>query len=154
MPVSSCTLRIALLAVGGFAVVTASLPVSGDEASYTRPPQPWTARDALRVLSDSPWAHTITTSLQDAPCTHRNAAFPGLFSEDEALRKDALDGDFLASAPPAKPDGAEYLVRLLSVKPIQAAAARLASVDQNPYHLHKIDLTKDDHGEMISVAII
>jgi hypothetical protein len=47
------------------------------------------AQDTLKVMNDSDWARTVTPTIQDVPCTYRNAAFPGLFAEEKATAIDA-----------------------------------------------------------------
>jgi hypothetical protein len=106
-------------------VVAWAFPTSGNENFFRKPAAEWTENDALLVLNDSPWARTVTISTQDTPCSYKNPAFPGMFSEGEA--EDATN-------PPtpvvtAKPDGAEYLVRWESSKQMQAAVQRLIALD-------------------------
>lgn len=116
-----------------FALVVGSVPVTADEPFLTKPPEEWTEAEALQVLNKSPWAHTITTTTQDSQCDYEHPAFAGLFPQEFAQRIDSI-----TPTPPAavvKPDGAEYLVRLISVKPMQAAAQRLIGLDKKwaPY---------------------
>jgi len=102
--------------------------LTADETFLGKPPEEWTEAEALQVLSDSPWAHTITTTTQDSQCGYDNPVFPGLYSEEQAERMSSI-----SPTPPAasvKPDGAEYVVRLVSVKQMQAAADRLISLDR------------------------
>lgn len=84
---------------------------------------------ALRVLNDSTWAHTVTPNTQDTACDWEHPAFPGLVSADVGARRDAEDPH-----PPhseaVKPDTAEYLIRWLSVKPVQAAVERMLALDE------------------------
>jgi hypothetical protein len=84
------------------------------------------------VLNDSPWAHTITTTTQDSQCDWEHPAFEGLFDEETARRNDSYEPT--PPAAPVKPDGAEYLVRIVSAKPMQAAAERLISLDEKWSH--------------------
>jgi hypothetical protein len=84
--------------------------------------------EALKVLNDSDWAHTIEPTLQDTPCTYENAAFPGLYEKDWAAEADAR-----VSAVPneaVRPDNSEYLVRFQSAKPVQAAIEQLLAMGQ------------------------
>jgi hypothetical protein len=114
-------------------LLSASASTSPDLSFLDKPSEKWTERQALQVLNDSPWAHTITTTTQDSPCTYQNPAFPGLFSEDPAWRYDLIDRPIPATS--VKPDGAEYLVRFVAIKPIQAAVQRLRALQgQPPYH--------------------
>ena len=84
------------------------------------------------MLNDSPWAHTVTNTVQNTQCDYEHPVFAGLFTEETAQRVDSL-----TPTPPAKevkPDGAEYVVRLVSVKPMQAAVERLISMDEKWAH--------------------
>ena len=72
-------------------------PVTGQEHSLNSPATEAVERDALKLLNDSDWAHTVKPSLQDTPCTYQNPAFPGLYPEDKAAGVDA-------TAPTAPPD--------------------------------------------------
>ncbi len=121
-------IRISVPAICCFALLSATVSVIADETFLSKPPAEWTEVEALKVLNDSPWAHAVTTTIQDSQCSYENPAFPGLFPEDVAQRNDSR-----TPTPPAadvKPDGAEYLLRLVSVKPMQAATERLISLDQ------------------------
>ena len=125
--------RIGVRNISCLALIVGSVPVTANGPFLSKPPEEWTEAEALQVLNDSPWAHTVTTTTQDSQCDYENPAFPGLFPEEFARRVDSI-----TPTPPAavvKPDGAEYLVRLVSVKPMQAAAERLISLDEKwaPY---------------------
>jgi hypothetical protein len=114
------------------ALVASAVSIAADEFFLSKPPGEWTEAEALQVLNDSPWAHTITATTQDSQCDYEHPAFEGLFDEEFAQRIDAI-----SPTPPAaavKPDGAEYLIRLVSVKPMQAAAERLISLDEKWSH--------------------
>jgi hypothetical protein len=120
-------LPIAVLSFCCFALIAGSVPLTADDSFLSKPPEEWTESEALHVLNDSPWAHTITTTTQDSQCDYEHPAFDGLVEEEFAREADSI-----TPTPPAvevKPDGAEYLVRLVSVKPIQAAVKRLMSLD-------------------------
>src|ERR1700735_757108 len=109
------SIRIACLAyllAGGIVLLGAKTP------SNQAPSDP-AELEALRVLNDSQLAHTIKPSLQDAPCTYQNAAFPGLYEKGWAAEADAR----VSAAPDevVRPDDSEYLIRFHSAKPIQAA---------------------------------
>jgi hypothetical protein len=129
--------QIASRVLCSFALVASSL--TANEPFLDKPSNEWTDAEALRVLNDSPWAHTITTTTQDTPCDYEHPAYPGLFPEEMAQIEDSRSTQFPAES--VKPDGAEYLVRLVSVKPMQAAAERLVSLDERwaPYR-HGIGL--------------
>ncbi|HKN76903.1 MAG TPA: hypothetical protein VJW94_17130 [Candidatus Acidoferrum sp.] len=113
------------------ALVAASVALTtANEPFLDKPSSEWTETEALQVLNDSPWAQTITTSTQDFQCEYEHPAYPETletYTHESAERMDSID-----LTPPAvavKPDGAEYLVRLVSVKPMQAAVERLISLD-------------------------
>ena len=106
--------------------------MTANENFLSKPPEEWSEAEALQVLNDSPWAHTVTNTVRDTQCDFEHPAYAGLFPEETAQRVDSLD-----PTPPAKevkPDGAEYVVRLVSVKPMQAAAERLISMDEKWAH--------------------
>jgi hypothetical protein len=111
-------------------VAASATLTTADEPFLKKPSNEWTETEALQVLNDSPWAQTITTSTQDFPCEYEHPAYPETletYSHESAERRDSVE-----LTPPAadvKPDGAEYLVRLVSVKPMQAAVERLISLD-------------------------
>lgn len=86
-------------------------------------------QDALKVLNDSPWARTVTPSTQDVPCTYANPVFPDLYPKDQGI---LLDGRSSPVTPlqEVKPDRSEYLIRLQSVKPVQAAIGRLLGMGE------------------------
>jgi hypothetical protein len=120
-------LLIAVLSLCCLALAVGSTPLTADESFLSKPPEEWTESEALHVLNDSPWAHTITTTTQDSQCDWEHPAYDGLFPEVLARREDSISPT--APAAEVKPDGAEYLVRLASVKPMQAAVERLMSLD-------------------------
>jgi hypothetical protein len=116
-----------------FALVAGSVPATANEPFLSKPSGEWTEAEALQVLNDSPWAHTVTTTVQDTQCDYEHPVYAGLFPEEMARNVDSMSARFPAEA--VKPDGAEYVVRLVSVKPMQAAAERLISLDEKwaPY---------------------
>lgn len=123
--------RVGLPIVCCVALLAVFRPMAADESFLSKPPGEWTEAQALQVLNDSPWAHTITTTTQDFQCEYEHPAYPIVYPEGFAERRDSID-----LTPPAadvKRDGAEYLVRLVSVKPMQAAAERLISLDGNKW---------------------
>jgi hypothetical protein len=112
-----------------FAVLL-SLDVSlkGQESILSKPASQWTEEDALTVLNDSPWAQTVTTSVQERACGYKNPAFPNQLTEHEAE-----SSEIISPTPPSvevKPDGAEYLIRWISAKPVQEAVQRLVGTDE------------------------
>ncbi len=113
------------------ALVAASFPVTANEPFLDKPSGEWNEREALQVLSDSPWARTITTSTQDFPCGYEHPAYPGTYTQEFAQEHDSITA--VRPATDVKPDGAQYLVRLVSVKPMQAAVERLISLDHEKW---------------------
>ncbi len=111
-----------------FVLVASSVPLTANEPFLNKPSSEWSETEALQVLNDSPWAHTITTTTQETQCDHEHPPFPGMFREEMAQIADSRDTKFPAEA--VKPDGAEYVVRLVSVKPMQAVAERLAGLGE------------------------
>ncbi|MGB7462856.1 MAG: hypothetical protein WBW14_08175 [Candidatus Acidiferrum sp.] len=120
--------QIALHGLCVFTFVALSVPLAANEPFLSKPSNEWTETEALQVLNDSPWANTITTTTQDTPCDYEHAVFPGLFREEMAQISDLRSTQFPAES--VKPDGAEYVVRLMSVKRMQAAVERLISLDE------------------------
>jgi hypothetical protein len=115
-----------------FTFVVLSVPLAANDF-LNKPSNEWTEAEALQVLNDSSWAHTTTTTTQDTPCNYEHPAFPGLFREEMAQIADLRSTQFPTAS--VKPDGAEYLVRLVSVKATQVAVERLISLDEkwDPY---------------------
>lgn len=121
-------LQVGMRIVCWLAFLSAAVFLTADETFLSKSPEEWTEAEALQVLSESPWAHTITATTQDSQCGFDNPVFPGLYSEEQAERLSSI-----SPTPPSasvKPDGAEYVVRLVSVKPMQAAVDRLITLDQ------------------------
>jgi hypothetical protein len=104
------------------------VPLGGQQDFLSKPPDLWSEEDALKVLNDSPWAHSVTTSTQDAACGYKNPAIPGEFSAEGAERGELRDATPASIS--AKPDGAQYLIRWVSAKPVQAAVQRLITLDE------------------------
>lgn len=127
--------RISLQCVCCCVLVAGSVPATADDDFLSKPPQQWTEAEALQVLNDSPWAHTITTTTQDFRCDYEHPAYPESYQKGRAEELDSM-----VPTPPAtdvKPDGAEYLVRFLSVKPMQAAVERLLSLDPEKWRNYR-----------------
>ena len=138
--------------------------VSGQE-KRSGATSPTMEQEALQVLNDSDWAHTVKPTLQDAPCTYKNPAFPGLFPEDKGALNDAR-------APSAKPDAvkadnSEYLIRFQSAKPVQTAIQELLAMGEkwSAYGTNKLQVSEDDGptdlanswynvADMITIAVI
>jgi hypothetical protein len=119
--------QICLHSICCFALAVFSVPTTANENCFNKPPEEWTEAEALQVLNDSPWAHTVRTTVQDTPCDYEHPAYAGLFEEEMARTVDSMSPEH--SAKVVKPDSAEYMVRLISVKPMQAAVERLMSLD-------------------------
>jgi len=115
------------------ALVAGSVPVTANESFLSKPPEEWTEAEALRVLNESPWARVVAPTIQDTQCDYEHPAFAGLFTAEMARSVDSMSPEHPAEA--VKPDGAEYVVRLISVKPMQAAVDRLINLDEKwaPY---------------------
>ena len=103
-------------------------PVTGQEKSPSSPAPAAVEQDALKLLNDSDWAHTVKPSLQEMPCTYQNPAFPGLYPEDKAAAVDALAPTIPPD--PVKPDDSEYLIRFQSAKAVQTAIQELLSMGE------------------------
>lgn len=61
-----------------------SVLVTANEPFLNKPSSKWTEVEALQVLNNSPWAHTITKTTQDTPCDYEHPACPGLFPDEMA----------------------------------------------------------------------
>lgn len=132
---SSGRLQISLRFVCFFLLVAGAVSATANDDFLSKPPQEWTEADAMHALNDSPWAHTITTTTQDFQCDYEHPAYPESYQEGRAEEMDSIE-----PTPPAtdvKPDGAEYLVRLMSVKPMQAAVERLLSLDPEKWRNYR-----------------
>ena len=121
-------------------------------------------QEALKVVNESDWAHTVSPTIQDVPCTYLNPAFPGLYPEDKAAGADARAP--VAPSEVVKPDGSEYLIRFQSAKPVQTAIQQLiamgekwsdygaenqASEDDRPTDLAN---ARYNIADMITIAVI
>jgi hypothetical protein len=122
-------------------------------------------QEALKVLNDSDWVHTVKPILQDTPCTYQNPAFPGLYPEDKAAGVDATAPT--TPPDPVKPDDSVYLIRFQSVKPVQTAIQALLAIGETwaAYGTGKLEVSKDDGptdlanskynlADMITIAVI
>ena len=79
-----------------FVLVAISVPLTANEPFPNKPSSEWTEAEALQVLNDSPWAHTITATTQDTPCDYEHPPFPGMFREEMAQIADSRDTKFPA----------------------------------------------------------
>jgi len=103
--------------VCGISVLLLVMPVLGQQDFLSKPADQWTEEDALKVLNDSPWAHPVTTSTQDAASGYKNPAIPGEISPERAELLE-MEAPTPASLE-VKPDGAQYLIRWISAKPVR-----------------------------------
>lgn len=126
--------QIPLRWICGCFLVAGSMPMAAEDF-LSKPPQEWTEAEALHVLNDSPWAHSITTTTQDFQCDYEHPAYPDSYQEGRAEEMDSIVPSLPATD--VKPDGAEYLVRLMSVKPMQAAVERLLSLDPEKWRKYR-----------------
>jgi hypothetical protein len=140
-------------------------PVTGQEHSPNSPATDVVERDALKLLNDSNWAHTVKPSLQDMPCTYQNPVFPGLYPEGNAAR---YDGTAPTTPPdPVRPDDSEYLIRFQSAKSVQTAVQQLLAVGEkwSAYGTTKHKVSENDGptdvanlrynvADMITIAVL
>jgi len=126
-PCFSRIFQESLRAIACVVFLGGAVALRGDDSFLSKPPEEWTEDEAARVLEDSPWAHRITTTTQEFQCDFEHPVFPGMYSEEYARKAHFRELEIPASE--VKPDGAEYVVQFLSVKPMQAAIARLLALD-------------------------
>ena len=110
-----------------FALLGGAVASTANEPFLNKPAAEWTEAQA-QVLNDSPWAHQVQTTMQAIPCDYEHPAFPGLYPVAVAQRLDALPPQ--ATAESVVPDKATHVVRLNSVKSMQAAAERLIGMGE------------------------
>ncbi len=117
-----------IIPLAGCALIFWCPSVTGQEYRSNSPATETVEQDALKVLNDSDWAHTVKASLQDTPCTFQNAVFPDLYPKDQALQLDLTN----PSRPPdpVKADDSEYLIRFQSAKPVQTAVQELLAIGE------------------------
>lgn len=120
-----------------------SASVAGQEYRSNSPATETVEQEALKVLNDSDWAHTVKPTLQDTPCTYQNAVFPDLYPREQAFTLDAT----AATRPPdpVKADDSEYLVRFQSAKPVQTAVQELLAMGEkwSAYRTKEWPVSKD-----------
>lgn len=78
---------------GCFILLLACTTLTAQEAPLTTSVPASPEQQALKVVNDSDWAHTVKPTLQDAPCTYQHPAFPGLFPKDKGALIDATAPD-------------------------------------------------------------
>jgi len=119
-------------------------------------------QEALKVLNDSDWAHTVKPSLQDTPCTYQNPAFP---PKEKTAALDAVSPALPSD--PVKADDSEYLIRFQSAKPVQTAVQELIAIGEkwSAYGAKKMQVREDvgptdaasglyNIADMITIAVI
>lgn len=140
-------------------------PVPGQEHSPNSPVTEVVERDALKLLSDSDWAHSVKPTLQDTPCTYQNAVFSDLYPTEQAF---TLDATAPTRPPdPVKADDSEYLVRFQSAKPVQTAVQELLAMGEkwSAYRTKEWPVSKDygptnlpngwyNVADLITIAVI
>jgi hypothetical protein len=122
-------------------------------------------QEALKVVNESDWAHTVTPTIQNAPCSYGNPAFPGLYPEDKAVGIDASAP--VVPSDVVKRDDSEYLIRFQSAKPVQTAVQQLLAMGEKwsaygakQYHVSQTDGPTDvanaryNVADMITIAVI
>lgn len=77
----------ALLAGGALLLISNSCPRQEKHSSAVSAAA---EQQAWKALNNSDFAHTVTPTLQDAPCTWAHPAFPGLFPEDQGALIDGV----------------------------------------------------------------
>lgn len=85
-------------------------------------------QEALKVLNDSEWAHTVKPTLQGTTCNFQNAVFPDLYPKEQAFTLDATASTLPPD--PVKADDSEYLIRFQSAKPVQTAVQELLAMGE------------------------
>jgi len=73
--------QIALHGLCIFTFVALPVPLAANEPFLNKPSNEWTEAEALQVLNDSPWAHTITTTTQETPCDYEHQRFLACFAK-------------------------------------------------------------------------
>lgn len=142
-----------------------SASVAGQEYRSSSPTTETVEQEALKVLNDSDWAHTLKPTLQDAPCTYQNPAFSDLYPKDKAFGVDATASG--RPPDPVKADDSEYLVRFQSAKPVQTAVQELLAIGEewSAYGAIRWQVSEEDGptdlanarynvGDMITIAVI
>jgi hypothetical protein len=139
--------------------------VTGQENRPGSPASDAVEQEALKVVNESDWAHTVTPTTQDTPCTHQNPAFSGLYPVDEAVVADERDPAVPTEV--VKPDTSEYLIRFQSAKPVQTAIQHLVAMGEkwSAYDAKKRQVSETDGptdvanyrynvADMITIAVI
>jgi len=151
-----------IIPLAGCALIFWCPYATGQENHSISPVSDVVEQEALKVLNDSDWAHTVKPSLQDTPCTYQNPAFPpsektaALYAVSPALRSD-----------PVKADDSEYLIRFQSAKPVQTAVQELLAIGEkwSAYSARTLHVREDvgptdvasgryNFADMITIAVI
>lgn len=103
-------------------------PVAGQESRSNSPTTETVELEALKVLNDSDWAHTVKPSLQDTPCTYQNAVFPDLYPKEQAFTLDATSPT--RPPDPVRAEDSDYLIRFQSAKHVQTAVQELLAMGE------------------------
>lgn len=118
-------------------------------------------QEALKVLNNSDFAHTVTPTLQHQPCTYEHPAFPGLFPADRGALIEEM-GPLAKDNRPVKADEAEYLIWFQSAKPVQFALQQLLTLGSKwlAYGAEKWSMPMNvepgfaDYSEFVTIAVI
>ena len=97
----------------------------GQETGTTTSASVPVEQEALKVVNDSDWAHTVKPTTQDAPCSYQNPAFPGLYPP----HPNGVSAS-ITTTDAVKQDSSEYLVRFQSAKPVQVAIQQLLTMGE------------------------
>jgi hypothetical protein len=136
--------------------------LTGQETRSGSPVSDAVELEALKVLNESDWVHTVTPTIQDGACTEQNPAFPGLYPQDWSVGAEPR-----TSGEVIKPDSSEYLIRFQSAKPVQTAIQKLVAMGEK-WSAYKTEITMwgNTHGptdpangwynlsDMITIAVI
>lgn len=118
------SLRIELLFIVLFVTLLLPLPLSGQK--LTSPWTEWSKKDAEKILSDSPWAHTqVETNVaemfyaptSDPRLTQRNPPNAGARLNEGATNQEV---------------SVKFGIRFFSARPIRQAFARMIAIEQKP----------------------
>src|SRR5271163_1753207 len=153
------------IAISACVLLLCTASVTQQQDNSSSPASSATEEQALKVLNESDWARSVTPTVQDVPCTYRNAAFPGLYPEPEAAELDELYSG--VPREPIKPDSSAYLIRFQSAKPVQTAVEQLIALGdkwadyrtlnyQSKEFSAPTDLTRPRYNlaDMITIAVI
>jgi hypothetical protein len=139
-----------IIPLAGCALIFWCPSVTGQEYRSNSLATETVEQDALKVLNDSDWAHTVKPSLQDTPCTFQNAVFPDLYPKDQAFQLDLTN----PSRPPdpVKADDFEYLIRFQSAKPVQTAVQELLAIGEKWSSYRPGHWPRNEHAGPTDVA--